>query len=89
MSSYDIVIGAPFLRLTSEGEIVNAYGKPLHFRKDGTTTTLIGGCVRRVSRADIYRCVTEGIDINTLYPKRKPPPPQRGHSLKGMASLTK
>lgn len=77
--AYDIVIGAPFLRLMSDGEVVNAYGKPLHFRKDGTTTTFIGGRVRRVSRADICRCVAEGIDINTLYPKHaaSPPPSKR------------
>lgn len=54
-----------------DGTICNVYGKPLHFGKDGCTTTIIAGKPCRVSRIDICRCVAEKSDISLIYPKRR------------------
>lgn len=80
MKDFDIIIGAPFLRLMADGSVCNAFGKPLTFRRsDDTTTTFINGKVRRVRREDILRCAAERLDISMLYPKRqkKTPPSKR------------
>lgn len=68
---YDTIIGLPFYRLREDGNILNRYGKVVHFNKRGECNMIVGGKVQRVRRCDILRCVAEGKDITTLYPKNK------------------
>lgn len=69
--TYDTIIGMPFYRLMPNGEIHNRYGKPIKFDKRGKRTMIIGGKVEMVKKTDILRCVAQGIDIRTIYPKQK------------------
>lgn len=90
MKDFDIIVGAPFLRLMPDGSIRNVYGKPLLFDRYGYTTTFIGGKARRVKREDILRCAAERSDISLLYPKRRPklPPPKQRKLLNAYREIS-
>lgn len=86
---YDIVIGAPFIRLLADGTLVNRYGKIITPNKRGEITTFVGGKIRRVKRDLILRSIAERKDIASYFVKPSKCPPTRQKALRQYGALSR